>query len=341
MTMRSAVALVALTAVPFSALAGPVSIGYDQPSRDRWMYPFNSTPGVRQEVGIFAALEIPGFDDRDAQFLLGFDTTGQVQPGQGIANYHVASMRLRLRISRGDLFVYDPTFDLVATSYSPGSAGYVPDADPGKPIELFGAGYRNGSTALTFCETCPFGGQPVVPPAEGARNVFAAVFDSNGAATDVSRQVRLQFDAMPMAIGQTEAVSPGSPVPANAEFTFDLDLCDSLTRQYVQRALNDGTLNLIATTLLGVPGPGVTDYPTFYTKENPIAQSLGYSPRLEMVVNIGLRSDFNNDGILNLADFGAFQTAFATGHPGADLNGDCMLNLADFGAFQTLFALGR
>jgi hypothetical protein len=51
-------------------------------------------------------------------------------------------------------------------------------------------------------------------------------------------------------------------------------------------------------------------------------------------------ADFNRDGALNLADFGAFQTAFALGDPRADLNRDCVLNLADFGAFQTAFALG-
>lgn len=52
------------------------------------------------------------------------------------------------------------------------------------------------------------------------------------------------------------------------------------------------------------------------------------------------RADFNRDGTLNLADFGAFQTAFALGDPRADFNGDGVLNLADFGAFQSAFALG-
>jgi photosystem II stability/assembly factor-like uncharacterized protein len=50
--------------------------------------------------------------------------------------------------------------------------------------------------------------------------------------------------------------------------------------------------------------------------------------------------DMNDDGNVNLADFGAFQTAFALGRLRADFNGDGALNLADFGAFQTAFALG-
>lgn len=53
-----------------------------------------------------------------------------------------------------------------------------------------------------------------------------------------------------------------------------------------------------------------------------------------------LQADLNFDGQLNLADFGAFQTLFATGDPLADMNGDGVLNLADFGAFQTKFASG-
>jgi hypothetical protein len=50
--------------------------------------------------------------------------------------------------------------------------------------------------------------------------------------------------------------------------------------------------------------------------------------------------DCNGDGLLNLADFGCFQTKFALQDPYADCNGDGFLGLADFGCFQTKFALG-
>mgnify|MGYP001597431950 CR=1 FL=1 len=50
--------------------------------------------------------------------------------------------------------------------------------------------------------------------------------------------------------------------------------------------------------------------------------------------------DANGDGLLNIADFGAFQTKFAIGNWYADCNGDQILNLADFGCFMTKFALG-
>ncbi len=51
-------------------------------------------------------------------------------------------------------------------------------------------------------------------------------------------------------------------------------------------------------------------------------------------------ADINRDGILNIADFGAFQTGFATQHPRGDFNCDTLYNIADFGAFQTAFAIG-
>ncbi len=51
-------------------------------------------------------------------------------------------------------------------------------------------------------------------------------------------------------------------------------------------------------------------------------------------------ADCNGDGLLDLADFGCFQTKFATGNAYADCNGDTLLDLADFGCFLTKFAIG-
>ncbi|MCC6661096.1 MAG: NF038122 family metalloprotease [Phycisphaerales bacterium] len=51
-------------------------------------------------------------------------------------------------------------------------------------------------------------------------------------------------------------------------------------------------------------------------------------------------ADCDADGVLTLADYGCYQTRFATGDPYADCNGDTMLNLADFGCFQTAYGQG-
>ncbi|MFM9995139.1 MAG: TIGR03790 family protein [Phycisphaerales bacterium] len=50
--------------------------------------------------------------------------------------------------------------------------------------------------------------------------------------------------------------------------------------------------------------------------------------------------DFNGDGQLSVADFGAFQTGYVLADPRADFNGDCALSVGDFGAFQTAYVLG-
>ena len=346
--MRTLTSVTIAMGLSAAAAAGPVQVNYGGPTLDRWMYPFNSTPGSRAEASVFASPSLPGFDDRDAEFLIGFDTAGEIQPGQGAGQYVVITARVRATISQGGRFVYDLTFDSVTTSYDPSAPGYTPDQDPGKPIEIFGCGYRNGygvvatPTTLEFCEGCPFGGTPVVPPAEGARNVFPAIFDGNGVPTDVSRQVRQRFEATPMAIGTTTAAAPGAVVPADAEFVFEIDLCDPATRAYFQRSLDAGRINLLVTSLLPVSGPGSTEFPVFYTKENGLTQvHPEFKARLELVVNLGRRSDFNNDGALNVNDFVAYMSGFAAGERAADVNDDCVLNVNDFVAFMALFAGGR
>lgn len=53
------------------------------------------------------------------------------------------------------------------------------------------------------------------------------------------------------------------------------------------------------------------------------------------------RPDLTFDGQLTLADFGAFQTAYALGITAlADFSGDGALSLADFGAFQSAYVAG-
>jgi hypothetical protein len=71
-----------------------------------------------------------------------------------------------------------------------------------------------------------------------------------------------------------------------------------------------------------------------------IVGSMTFVSGTVLINRVGCPADFNGDGALNLADFGAFQTGFALGDRRADYNCDGDLNLADFGAFQTGFAIG-
>ena len=61
-------------ALAMSALAQAFPI--DVPvSADRWMYPFNATPGDRVAGSLFGIYGNPSFDERDAQIFLAFDLT--------------------------------------------------------------------------------------------------------------------------------------------------------------------------------------------------------------------------------------------------------------------------
>ena len=242
---------------------------------DRWMYPFGATPGTEPAASSFAAIGSDGFDDRDAQFLVGFGTGASVTPGLGAGNYDVASARVAVTIVTPDTFAYDPSEDSV-TSYAPGGT----DADTGRPIELHGVGYRGGFTESTFGESTAFG--LMGPPAEAVRRAFAA--DVNGAtATDVSNNVtgpdlddsaaNDAFDANPWATGTAAALAPGATVPANTVFTFDLDLADPDVLAYVQRGLDAGSIRFAISSLHPASFGGAPSYPRYYTRENDPARA--------------------------------------------------------------------
>ncbi len=325
------------------------------PTLDRWMYPFNSSPGTRPEASVFGSINISGFDDRDAQFLVGWDTGGSYATGLSAGSYTVVSARVRARISQDLRFNYDPTPDPLASWYDASDPQFVADADAGRPIEIYGVGYRNGWTlsgATAFQETSAFASSaPIVQPAEGNRNVFAAVYDVAGNATDISRQVRLKQASTAWGIGIASAVTPGALVPVNTEFVFDLNVGDPSIQAYLQRSLSAGRINLMITSLQeaqGGPGGGTsTAFAVFYTKENPLAQALGYSAVLEL--NVQVNACYANcdastgSPVLTAADFTCFLTKFRAGDASANCDGSTgspALTAADFTCFLTKFRAG-
>ncbi|QOI99102.1 MAG: hypothetical protein HRU70_00795 [Phycisphaeraceae bacterium] len=340
-TILLAAAAAAVAALP--AHAQSLSVHFNTPSLDRWMYPFNSTPGIETSAPLFGAILQPGFDDRDAQFLVGFDTQSTIPPGLPLDHYDILSITITLAVGNNNVALYDPTPDSVRTLFPDTDPLHLPDADPGKPIELFGVAYRNGFSASTFLESTRFGGAPLVPPAEGARNAFAAVFDDQGNPTDVSRQVRLRpdgqpFEATPFAVGLTDQVEPGQPIPAGTVMTFTLSRCDPAARAYLARGLAEGRLRFIASSLepaSGDPGGGTGDptYPTIITRE----AGLGLEATLALNVRVGLPADFNADGFVDFFDFADFVDAFEDGDTAADFNADCFVDFFDLDAFLEAF----
>lgn len=285
------VAAMALAPAPTAhAAGGQLVVTGREAEFDRWNYPFNQTPGTRGIASTFGAVGAPGFDDRDAQFLLGFDTADAgVATGRPLSDYQIHSLSVTVTHSTG-AFAYDPTYDPIAG-----------DSDAGKPIVLTGAGLRGGLDAFTFGsgtstaygEGSLFGDHGPTPfaPDAGDRSAFAAGFDQGGDLIDISNNVTQGLDINPWAVGQTsvaagafvpEATSGSSP---GATFTFDLAgaLLDDDIRGYLQQGLADGGLfftvsSLHATTLAG------GNIPMFYTADN--ADAAAVAPQISFDVTV-------------------------------------------------------
>lgn len=305
-----------------SAFAQPFALHFSQPSLDRWVYPFNASPGTRPVAATFAAFgDDSGMDTRHAQFLLGFDTFSQVATNLGPSRYLISGARLKATISRDLIFKYDPSQDALSTFLPTNSPSYSPDLDEGRPIELFGVGYHNGFSQATFLEASPFGA--IVP---GQRNCFATSYNSDGVPVDVSNNVGKtnqlfpNFEVHPFSIGQTESVAPGEWVPAGSQFTFDLNLSDPLVLQYVQEALNTGRLRLMLSSLHASERGAEPAYPEFYTRDS----LLGDPPTLELQGTAVSSVDGDSDGLPDDWEQFYFSTLSHSGDE--DTDGDGVTN---------------
>lgn len=322
-----------------------IQVDMGSPTLDRWMYPFASTPGSEQVALTFGAILQAGFDDRDAQFLVGFDTQAVVPTGLALERYRIESLRFVAAVSNDMIARYDDSFDSVTTLYADGDALQTPDADVGKPVELFGVGFRNGQSAMTFTESTAYSNVPSFPPQEGVRSAYAAAFDSGGQLVDVSRQVRQRFEATPWAIGTTHSIDPGQLIPAGTELSFNVDLCAPGVRNYFRQALAMGKVRVMISSLQpasGGPGGGTGEvaYPGFMTKENPVATTLGLTARFEAVVKVGSVADMNADEGVTIDDLLEFLFEFEGGTGAADLDGDCGVTIEDLLLFLDAFERG-
>lgn len=251
-----------------ASLANNIVVSGDDAGFDRWMYPFNFTPGARSTASTFAALNNAGFDERDGQFLIGFDTAAAGVPtGLNPSDYQVDSLVVTATHTSTS-FAYDPTYDSYTTYLAGGT-----DPDAGRPIILTGAGLRGGYTSFGFAGSS---GTPVFEEGEafggsgpGVRNAFAADFDSTGNLRDVSNNVGTNFvtttgfDVNFWAEGTT-GLAAGATVSGTQTFTFDMTpaLDDPDILQYVQEGFSNGGLFFAITSLSPASQPGEPDGPT-------------------------------------------------------------------------------
>ncbi|MCX5690617.1 MAG: hypothetical protein NTV94_12700 [Planctomycetota bacterium] len=337
MTARLAVigTLLAAGTVFGQSVTGTIAV----PSIDRWNYPFASQPGTETSVPTFAALRQAGFDDRDAQLVVGFNTDSVIPAGFGSGRYAISSLDITIWVAVDNRFQYDGTFDSVTTSYDPAEVGYTVDADEGKPIEIFPVGYRNGRTDTTYTESGAYSPFAPFPPREGVRYAFAAAFDAQGLPTiDISRHVRQHFEAPPLAIAVNPNLTPGQFVPVATPMTFHINLSSAAAQAYVARGFNAGHLRFMVSSLhaaSGGPGGGTGDviYPAFFSKENLLATDNGYTASMTINATAYPGADFNVDGGVDGSDIEAFFIAWESGEPQADFNMDGGVDGGDIEAF--------
>lgn len=305
---------------------GPIGVQRDLPSIDRWVYPFNATRGYRAVISNFSSLgqenAFPplSFDQRDAQMLVGFETTPEVPTGRGVCGYRVNSAQVVLTVSEPDAFQYDATVD-DWTSYLGGAA----DAD-GRPIELFGAAFRAPWTAATYFEGTELNPGPDFGPSgamSDSRYAYATDF-AGGVARDVSNNVRDQFNPIVFAVGRNNTLAQGQYVPIDTELTFDLDVDDETVQAYLRDAVNSGRLRLMATSLQPAAsggGAGAGEYATFYAKEIDIP---GLAARLTMSVTLLPDGDADGSGAVDFNDIVATLGNWGgSGFPGIEGDADC------------------
>ena len=264
-----------------SATAQVISVNLSAPSIDKNGYPFSpSGGGPRTSAFTFAAIGSSGFDDRDAQFFNRFQTSGLVPTGQGAANYQILSATFTLSIFAGDGLVFDGTYDPISTFDASGNP--INGDDPGRPMELYGAAYRNGITREQVTEILAYG-----PTGDGTRNIYATDFlagaSLNGTNRDVSNNISAAFNPSPFAIGQVAPadLNPNGTVKDDADVVFTLNLANLDVLRYLQLSLNAGTIDLVATSLHNAEQGGAVVYPEYYTKENLID---GLPGRLQLQV---------------------------------------------------------
>jgi len=273
-----------------------------EPAGDKHMYPFihdippNDRRPTASVFGAYGELDnIPGFDfdDRDAQFFLDFSTVALVAPGQGASRYQVASLEIWVVVSTHNRFFFDSSADPLSTYQN-----LATDSDPGRPIEIYGVGYRGGFTQATFNQDSPFG--PAGSIYKNVRNAYAIDFGGGGNARDVSNNVEEGFTPNPWAIADAPGsidtlgnfvaapLLAGSLVPEGTVLRFQLNLADPKVRTYVQEGLHAGRIHLMVSSLYNATQQS-SDIPKFYTKESEFhipTSGIHLAPRLSAEVTL-------------------------------------------------------
>lgn len=332
------------------------------PSDDRWHYPFNFTPGFRAIGSCFGAADTPGFNDRDGYVVVAWDTSEQICPNLGPEAYDVQAMTVTLTNRAGADWPADTTVDGWFT-YAVQS-----DPDPGRPLELFGAGFGPTHDAGTWVESSLYVGAS--GDAQVARDPFPFVFqDETGNVLHVEDSVTGLHNesVVPPLCDDPEGICPFTPIPwavgvpigytpvepFDVEFSINLALSDGEVTGYFREQLDAGRVVVTVTSMREAEQQGSqSGFPSFFMKEvlplDPAARAAALS--IDVVVHPS--ADFDGDGYVSLFDWTGL--AECAGGPdtlpdpqgdiaeeeclcGFDFDRDGDVDLLDMGTFQTRF----
>jgi hypothetical protein len=287
---------------------------FDSPSDDRWHYPFNPNAGRRATASCFGSTSDPNyttFNDRDGIFVVAWRTNIKIPTGLPPKSYDIRTVRVTLT-------------NLGANSSSPSGATWpvdltpdewftmdypINDADPGQPIELFGAGFGPDYTYVNWVETSPYVGsndEEFVP-----RDPFPFMFDgSTSTMQHIEDNVKDHFTPVPWAIGTPVGYTPeNQPAPFPVIFDINLNLSSGKVLSYFQEQLGGGRVFVVATSLRETYQEAPAGFPTFFTKEGAALDPNGKAPQLTIVAFP--TGDVNGDGRRGLVDAASLSNCMA------------------------------
>lgn len=351
------------------------------PSDDRWHYPFNPFPGTRSSGSTFGTVgdrDFQGnqrFNERDGVIIVAWRTHTEIPTGLGADNYPIKSIRVTLKHLPDADWEIDTTVDewfthdLNADGQSnadniprghPGDTdGESSDTDPGRPFELFGAGFNpNGALfdETTWVETSFFEGwnqQATAVP----RNPFPFVYqngslerlhcEDNVAGLHNQALGVTQFTPRPWAVGVPIGYTPGSqPTPFDVEFEIDLNESCGEVRRYFQDQLDRGRIIVIVTSLDETFIQAGEGFPSFYLNTGVPGQN-PHPARLEIVLADAAPGDIDADGSVDANDLALFvgtlldpDAATQPVRERCDLNGDTTADGADVAPFVAAYLGG-
>lgn len=313
--------LMSLLLSPLSAPAG-VEHHFDTPSDDVWHYPFNFTPGFRPLGGVFSPAGTDEFNDRDGVIIVAWDTSRVIPAGQPLDSYDIRKISVTVTNFAASFLVPEWVPDLTVDEWFTYYTGNSMDADPGRPIELFGVGFGPTYDAVTWTQAANFVG--ATQSENRPRDPFPMTFDDlTGLPLHLEDNLRgfhnedvepplcedadsvCPFTPIPWAVGNPIDYAPGSQqVPFDIQFDVDLVDAGSAVRTYFQNGLRDGRIFISISSLQPTVQQGSSvGYPNFFMKEGAGLDPLGKAPALFVTLASEATGDAGNDGTIGLDDW--------------------------------------